>query len=366
MIFLVVAFAVAFGDARLLSLDSDVTSARGDGTRVAVRRKQHGVEVELVVPASSLRRHHYSAHVLAAGVAGCAVTVRQFGREGGRVATAVEVAARPGALVSHAALLEEEHHTTTTTSTTTTTRSGSALRDIRVDTVLVDVEHRPDGGIAVLVWPRSGKTRWRAAVSAKLGVQQVLMHNTARIDPHTGVLRAGFEVVLPVPSSRKSMTKKKTRRRATKTIEETTETRTTTTEAPEETDPPTETPAPHTSHGVVLTDSEARDMEIASADEVEFGGSHHHHRRRLRRHLRKMSKSTTKTTTSATTTSTTTKKPTTAAATTTAPADLDDVLGLSRTKATIDLIKSVKRKEKKKESSLIFFFLESRFGQGSF
>jgi hypothetical protein len=164
----------------LFSLDSDVTSSQKGGSALTVHRKQThhgvGVEIELLSEGSET-----TAHVLAQGVAGCAVTVRQFAR-GSKTATVVEVLAPLGSRVSHAA------HVST---------GGHRLEEIRVGKTLVEVSHEHDGSVSISVWPDSGKTRWRASVSARLGDQQVLMHNTARVNKHTGALSAGFAVVLP-------------------------------------------------------------------------------------------------------------------------------------------------------------------------
>jgi hypothetical protein len=386
--------------ARLLSLDADITSERGS-SRLVVRRKHTvdgvGVEVELASSSSSSSSTSSSlasSHVLVSAVAGCAVTVRQFGRGSNAVATVVAVLAPKQSRVSHAALVA---------------KNGHDLRNMRVGNVLVQVLHAKDGSVIVNVWPDSGKTRWRAAASAKLGRQAVKMHNTARLDKKTGILRAGFAVELLAES-------KKVERHVDHVDDHRVDEHHVDDHHVDEhhvdehhvdehhldehhldehhaddvehhkdehhtvdvdhehhmddhpaahhpSDHPAAHPvdlhdlseeekvleaiakkksgshAPRTSHGIVLTPSEARDMDLVS-DSIDDSP---------RREKKSKKKATTKTkpTTKATsrTTATTVKE-----IPTPKPDDeVDDELGLVRTKSTIDLIKSVKKKKKKKK-----------------
>lgn len=333
-------------EARLLSLDTDITSEKGSSS-LTIHRKQTpngvGLEVELLTVGSEA-----SPHVLVSAVSGCAVTVRQFSR-GSKVATVIDMLAPLGSRVSHAARISARGH---------------LLKDIRVGKTLVRVSHAEDGGVVVSIWPDSGKTRWRASVSAKLGEQHVHMHNTAELDRRTGKLRAGFEVELPLPGvrgtrARRTRARRSRRSRARRT-RHTTETESSTDLPLSLEEPVPKTRAPRTSHGVLLSDSEARDMDLLSddGDGASERTEHGKKKRRRKRSAKKTTESTTATTlaptstrSSATTTTTTTT--TTASTTTTSstpaptpkpteePDEEDDVMGLARTKATVDMIKSV-------------------------
>ncbi len=181
LVVLLCAVALAVQGA-FLSLDSDVTSEAGTGAsaeRLSIHKMLTATAVGIQLEVES-ESGHASPRVLAEGVAGTAVTVRQF-RRGSKTATVVAVMAPLGSAVSHAAVLGE---------------GGRSLRYIRVGHATVEVTQQADGGIELVVLPDAGRTRPRAATVTQMGDEIVETYNTALVDMHSGRLRPGFAVKL--------------------------------------------------------------------------------------------------------------------------------------------------------------------------
>jgi hypothetical protein len=178
---LLCAVAVAVEGA-FLSLDSDVTSEAGSGAtaeRLSIHKMLTASAVGLQLEVES-EGGAASPRVLAEGVGGTAVTVRQF-RRGSKTATVVAVMAPLGSAISHAALLGE---------------GGRSLKYMRVGHTTVEVTQEADGGIELVVLPDSGRTRPRPATVTQMGEEMVETYNTAIVDMHSGQLRPGFAVKL--------------------------------------------------------------------------------------------------------------------------------------------------------------------------
>lgn len=174
--------AVWAAQGAFLSLDSDIVSEAGSGVakeRLSIHKTATAAGVGLQIEVES-EGGEASERVLAQGVAGNAVTVRQFKR-GTRTATVVAVMAPAGSAVSHAAVAS---------------RDGRSLQYIRVGLATVEVRQKEDGSVEVVVFPDSGKTEPRPAVLTQLGEEGVEMYDTAQVDMHTGLLRPGFAVKL--------------------------------------------------------------------------------------------------------------------------------------------------------------------------